>query len=362
MHACFPEIKKKLGFGLMRLPMVGEDVDIPLTTAMVDAFLSAGFNYFDTAHPYISGKSELAVRQCLSSRYPRDRFVLANKLSAGCVASEEEIQPFFENQLDACGVSFFDFYLLHAVSAKRDAYYSKINAYTHVRQLKEQGKIRHLGFSFHDSAAFLDRFLTEHPEMEFVQIQFNYADYEDPKVESRKCYEVCRKHGKLVFVMEPVKGGSLVELPEEALELLDDSPASYAIRFAAGFEGIAVVLSGMSDMAQIMDNLSVMTDFVPLNDRENRILDQVRTFYQARHRIPCTGCSYCVDGCPAGIPIPEIFALVNRKWAAEGQPEKDYATLPIRADACIGCGQCEGACPQQLRIRRLLQETTKVFE
>ena len=361
MNTCFPEIKNNFGFGMMRLPMVGEEVDIPLTTKMVDAFLSAGFNYFDTAHPYIQGKSELAIKECLTSRYPRDRYVLANKLSGGCFDTEEEILPFFQNQLEACGVAYFDFYLLHAVSAKRDELYTRTRSYEIVKELKAQGKIRHMGFSFHDSADFLDRFLTAHPEMEFVQIQFNYADYEDPKVESRKCYEVCRKHGKPVVIMEPVRGGSLVNLPQEALEMMDGSPASYAIRYAAGFPGVAMVLSGMSDMAQMADNLSFMTDFVPLSEKEQQIVAHARTLYQAQHRIPCTACRYCVDGCPAGIPIPEIFALFNQTKTEEGQPGQDYAALPVKADACIECGQCEAACPQHLHIRRLLKEAAKAF-
>ena len=361
MNTCFPEIKKNFGFGMMRLPMVGEEVDIPQTTAMVDAFLAAGFNYFDTAHPYIRGKSELAIRKCLTSRYPRDRYLLANKLSGGCIEKEEDILPFFQVQLEACGVDYFDFYLLHAVSEKQDAHFTKTNAYAAARQLKEQGKVRHLGFSFHDSADFLDRFLTDHPEMEFVQIQFNYADYEDPKVESRKCYEVCRKHGKPVLIMEPVKGGSLVNLPPEALALMKASPASYAIRYAAGFEGVAMVLSGMSDMAQIEDNLSYMTNFAPLSVQEQHIIDQVRTLYQAQHRIPCTDCRYCIDFCPMSIPIPRIFALLNQKRAGEGQPEQDYAALSVHADSCIVCGKCEAQCPQHLHIRRLLQEVTKAF-
>ena len=361
MNTYFPEIKKNFGFGMMRLPMVEEEVDIPLTTKMVDAFLSAGFNYFDTAHPYIQGKSELAIKECLTSRYPRDRYVLANKLSGGCFETEEEILPFFQNQLEACGVAYFDFYLLHAVSAKRDELYTRTRSYEIVKELKAQGKIRHMGFSFHDSADFLDRFLTAHPEMEFVQIQFNYADYEDPKVESRKCYEVCRKHGKPVVIMEPVRGGSLVNLPQEALEMMDGSPASYAIRYAAGFPGVAMVLSGMSDMAQMADNLSFMTDFVPLSEKEQQIVAHARTLYQAQHRIPCTACRYCVDGCPAGIPIPEIFALFNQTKTEEGQPGQDYAALPVKADACIECGQCEAACPQHLHIRRLLKEAAKAF-
>lgn len=362
MNAYFPEIKKNFGFGMMRLPMTAEEVDIPQTTAMVDAFLAAGFNYFDTARPYIRGKSELAIKQCLTSRYPRDKYILANKLSGSCFEKEEEILPFFQSQLDACGVEYFDFYLIHALSEKYNEHYAKANAYAVARQLKEQGKIRHLGFSFHDSAEYLDRFLTAHPEMEFVQIQFNYADYEDPNVESRKCYEVCRKHGKPVLIMEPVKGGSLVNLPQEALDLMDASPASYAIRFAAGFEGVVMVLSGMSDMAQMEDNLSFMTDFAPLNEQEHQIVDQVRTLYQAQHRIPCTACRYCTDGCPAGIPIPDIFALMNQKRTQEGQPEEDYAALPVHADACIQCGKCEKECPQHLHIRRLLQEVSKAFQ
>ena len=361
MNAYFPEIRKNFGFGMMRLPMIGEDVDIAQTTAMVDAFLNAGFNYFDTAHPYIRGKSELAIRECLTSRYPRDRYLLANKLSGGCIEQEADLLPFFQTQLTACGVEYFDFYLLHAVSRQNDGHFKNTHAYEFAQQLKNQGKVRHLGFSFHDSAEFLDQFLTEHPQMEFVQIQFNYADYEDPKVESRKCYEVCRKHGKPVLIMEPVKGGSLINLPQEALALMDASPANYAIRYTAGFEGVVMVLSGMSDMAQMEDNLSFMTDFVPLNDAEHEIIDQVRTLYQAQNRVPCTDCRYCVDGCPVSIPIPTVFALLNQKHAKEGHPEEDYASLSNRADSCIQCGHCETQCPQHLHIRKLLKEAAKAF-
>lgn len=361
METYFPEIKKNFGFGMMRLPMVGENVDIVQTTAMVDAFLAAGFNYFDTAHPYIRGKSELAIGECLTSRYPRDRYVLANKLSGSCIEKEEDVPALFQSQLSACGVDYFDFYLLHAVSRKQDIRYTQTRAYEFAKQLKAQGRVKHLGFSFHDSAEFLDEFLTNHPEMEFVQIQFNYVDYEDPRVESRKCYAVCRKHGKPVWIMEPVKGGSLVNLPQEAREQMVGSPASYAIRYAAGFPGVAMVLSGMSDMAQVTDNLSFMTDFVPLNEQEQKIIDQARTLYQAQHRIPCTACKYCTDGCPASVPIPDAFALLNQKRSGEGESEREYAALPVQADACIECGKCEAECPQHLHIRRLLKEVTKAF-
>lgn len=361
MNVCFPEMKKNFGFGLMRLPMVGENVDIPETCRMVDAFLEAGFNYFDTAHPYIKGKSELAVKECLASRYPRDSFLLANKLSGGMFEKEAEIRPFFENQLEACGVEYFDFYLLHANSAKRHQFYTDTRAYEIVQELKAEGKVRHVGFSFHDSAAVLDQILTEHPEMEFVQLQFNYVDYEDPEVESRACYEVCRKHGKPVLVMEPVRGGSLINLPGEALELMENRPASFAIRYAAGFDGIVMVLSGMSNMEQMADNLSFMTDFKPLNPQEHEIIRRARTLYQAQHRIPCTACRYCSDGCPAGIPIPELFAWVNQVRNPKEETEQTYASFDPNASACLDCGQCENECPQHLRIRDLLKEVHKAF-
>ena len=256
MNPHFPEIKKNFGFGMMRLPMIGEEVDMETTCRMVDAFLAAGFNYFDTAHPYIQGKSEDAVKQCLSSRYPRDSFLLANKLSNG-FETEEEIRPLMELMLSKCGVEYFDFFLMHALSATRYEKFTKAHAFEIAQEFKAAGKVRHVGMSFHDTAEVLDKILTEHPELEFVQLQFNYLDYEDPKVQSRLCYEVCQKHGKPVMVMEPVRGGALVNLPEQAIALLPEgSPASYALRFAAGFPQVAMVLSGMSDEAQMGDNLA----------------------------------------------------------------------------------------------------------
>ena len=360
MNRFFPEIQGKLGFGFMRLPMLGEDVDLDLTNRMVDQFLAAGFNYFDTAHPYIQGKSETAIRDCLAARYPRDRFVLANKLSYFCFEKEEDIRPLFELQLKQCGVEYFDFYLMHALGRERHAGLKARNAYAVVQQLKAEEKIRHVGMSFHDSAEMLDQILTEQPEMEFVQLQFNYVDYEDPHVQARKCYEVCEKHGKPVFIMEPVKGGSLVNLPQKALALLPDgSPASYAIRYAAGFPMVEVVLSGMSDPAQVEDNTSYMQNFQPLSVEEHDRIAQVRAIYQAQHRIPCTACSYCTDGCPAGIPIPDIFAQVNGS-RGDNPKEPDSAVIDKAAD-CLQCGACEQVCPQQLRIRQLLEEISKNF-
>ena len=361
MNPHFPEIKKNFGFGMMRLPMIGEDVDIEQTSKMVDAFLAAGFNYFDTAHPYIQGKSEEAVKTCLSSRYPRESFLLADKLSGG-FDKEEDIRPLIDLMLQKCGVEYFDFFLMHAMSATRFEKFRDAHAYEVALACKEEGKLRHVGMSFHDTAEVLDQILTAWPEIEFVQLQFNYLDYEDPRVQSRLCYEVCRKHGKPVMVMEPVRGGALVNLPQEALELLPDgSPASYALRFAAGFDGIAMVLSGMSNEEQMVDNLATMSQWKPLNEAELEAVTKVRTIYQSQHKVPCTACAYCVDGCPAGIPIPDIFSLLNKKLAGEEFDDAAYAAMAVKADACVGCGACEAVCPQKLQIRHLLTEAHKTL-
>jgi len=352
----FELIRKNFGFGFMRLPMLGDQVDIAQTNEMVDAFLKAGFNYFDTAHGYIDGKSELTIRECLTSRYPRERYILTNKLSGNFFNSREEIRPLLEEQLEKCGVEYFDFYLLHAMNAERFANYQKMNAVEECLQLKAEGKIRHLGMSFHDKSAVLDRILTDCPYIEVVQIQFNYVDYEDDKVESRKCYEVCRKHGKPVMIMEPVKGGSLVNLPASAQRVFDKleggSNASYAIRFAAGFEGVIMVLSGMSTIGQAKDNISFMADFQPLNAQEQAAVDTVCAIFRNQELIPCTTCRYCTEVCPQGIAIPELFACLNAKKQENASAEYPEGTTP--ASECIKCGQCETACPQNLNIRELL--------
>ena len=362
MNRFFPEMKKNFGFGCMRLPVNGDEIDTAAFCAMIDRFISAGFNYFDTARPYHWLRSEKALKTCLADRYDRSQFLLADKLSPTFFEKEEEIRPLIEDQLAACGVEYFDFYLMHAMSAERHQQYTKMHAYDIAQQMKAEGKLRHVGMSFHDSAEVLDKILTDRPELEFVQLQFNYLDYNDPKVQSRLCYEVCRKHGKPVFVMEPVKGGTLVNLPEAALELLPDgSPASYAIRYAAGFEDIVMVLSGMSNMEQMEDNISYMADFKPLSAEEHEAIEKVRTLYQAQNKIPCTACRYCVDGCPAGIPIPEIFALRNAKLGGEEVDAAAYSAFPATAANCVDCGQCESACPQSLQIRDLLREVDKAF-
>ena len=365
------KIKKNFGFGCMRLPMNGADVDMEQTKKMVDLFLEEGFNYFDTAHGYLEGKSELALKECLTSRYPRDRYILTDKLTNFYFKKEEDIRPFFASQLEACGVDYFDFYLMHAQSAENFQFFKSCRAYETAFELKKEGKVRHVGISFHDRAEVLDQILTEYPEVEVVQIQFNYVDYEDPAVQSRKCYEVCCKHNKPVIVMEPVKGGNLVNLPTEAKKVLEDlhggSPASYAIRFAAGFPGMMMVLSGMSSLEQMQDNLSFMKDFQPLNEEEKAAIEKVQEIFHNKNLIPCTACRYCVEGCPMKIAIPDVFATMNTKqiyhdWNADYYYNNVHTSPGHRASDCIKCGKCEKACPQHLPIRKLLEDVAKEFE
>ena len=365
------EIKKNFGFGCMRLPMKDGEVDITETNRMVDAFLDAGFNYFDTAHGYLQGKSEKALKACLTSRYPRDRYILTDKLTANFFKTEADIRPFFESQLEACGVDYFDFYLMHAQGAGNYPHFKECRAYETAFELKAEGKVRHVGISFHDRPEVLERILTDYPEIEVVQIQFNYVDYDDPAVQSRACYEVCVKHNKPVIVMEPVKGGNLVNLPDDAKAVLDElhggSTASYALRFAAGFPGIMMVLSGMSDMEQMSDNISFMKNFKPLSEKELDAVEKVRNIFRGKHLIPCTSCRYCTDGCPKHISIPDLFASMNTKrlyndWNADYYYNVVLTAPGRKASDCVKCGRCEKVCPQHLPIRKLLEDVAKEFE
>ena len=370
----FPEIHGNFGFGCMRLPMKNGNVDHELFCQMADTFIETGFNYFDTAHGYISGKSETAIRECIAKRYPREKFLLTNKLTTPFFNKQEDIRPFFEQQLALCGVDYFDFYLMHAQDKNNYQKYKRCNAYETCYALKQEGLIRHFGISFHDKADVLDMILTEHPEIEIVQIQFNYVDYEDASVESRKVYEVCEKHGKPVIVMEPVKGGSLVNLPADADKILRDldggSNASYAIRFAASFPNIAMVLSGMSDMAQMQDNVGAMKDFKPLDETEKAAVQKVFDIFRSLNLIPCTSWRYCIEEneCPKGIRIPDLFSALNAHEAFHNWNTGYYYNNIItggghgKASDCIRCGKCEKVCPQHLPIRELLKDVARTFE
>ncbi len=365
------KIQKNFGFGCMRLPMKDGEVDVEQTCKMVDLFLESGFNYFDTAHGYLGGKSETALRECLTSRYPRDRYILTNKLSGSYFENPETIREVFEKQLEACGVTYFDFYLMHAQSTGIYESFKERRAYETALALKEEGKIRHFGISFHDTAEKLKEILDEYPQIEVVQIQFNYADYDDPAVQGKAVYEVCRRYGKPVIIMEPVKGGNLVNLPKEAQAIFDalhgGSNASYAIRFAAGFEGVMMVLSGMSTLEQMQDNLSYMKDFQPLNAEEKKAVQAVCDVFHAMNLIACTACRYCTDGCPKRISIPDLFAVMNTKqiyhdWNADYYYNNVHTKDKGKASDCIQCGKCEKSCPQHLPIRALLKDVAKEFE
>ena len=297
--------------------------------------------------------------------------ILTDKLTANFFKTEADIRPFFESQLAACGVDYFDFYLMHSQGTTNYPHFKACRAYETAFALKAEGKVRHVGISFHDRAEVLEQILTEYPDIEVVQIQFNYVDYDDPAVQSRKCYEVCRRFNKPVLVMEPVKGGNLVNLPEEAKAVLEGlhggSPASYAIRFAAGFPGMMMVLSGMSDLRQMEDNLAFMQDFKPLDDRELAAVKRVQEIFRSKHLIPCTSCRYCTDGCPKHISIPDLFATMNTKqlyhdWNADYYYNVVHTASGRKASDCLKCGKCEKVCPQHLPIRKLLEDVAEEFE
>lgn len=364
------QMKGQLGFGCMRLPMKEDQVDEGEFKRMVDAFLTAGFNYFDTAHGYLNGKSEIAIRECLVKRYPRCSYLLTDKLTETYFNRQEDIRPFFESQLKACGVEYFDFYLMHAQNARNFEKFISCQAYETALELKNEGKIRHLGISFHDTADVLEKILKTYPQIEVVQIQFNYVDFEDPIVQSRACYEVCRKYEKAVIVMEPVKGGTLVDLPQEALALLklqnNGSPASYAIRFAASFDGVCMVLSGMSNLEQLLDNVSYMQQFKDFTIEEHFLIEQINRILKSLDSISCTSCGYCVEGCPKRIAIPRLFSDMNQKrrhphWNYK-QAYAMHTSNGGKASDCIGCGKCELACPQHLKIREHLKWIVEEFE
>ena len=375
MSDYFGKDTPKLGFGLMRLPKLPDGkIDVEQVKTMVDMFLDAGLTYFDTAYVYDGGDSERAAKAALVERHPRESFTLATKLHAGMVKDEAAAKQELFTSLERTGAGYFDYYLLHALSHENIHYYDNYKIWDFVKEMKEQGYIRHWGFSFHDTPEMLDELLTKHPDAEFVQLQINYADWESPNVQSRACYEVARKHGKSVVVMEPVKGGTLANPPMSVQKILreanpDASLPSWAIRYVASLPGILTVLSGMSNIEQMQDNLSYMkpSAFKPLSEEEQKVIGKAQQALAAIPSIPCTGCSYCEPGCPMNIPIPDIFAARNKQlifgMMESGQAQYDRNTVGRgKASECIACGQCEGACPQRINIIERLQDCAAVFE
>lgn len=369
---------KKLGFGMMRLPLTQPDdptkIDLPQVCRMVDTFLGKGFTYFDTAYMYHNHCSEKIVKKALVERHPRDCFKLATKLPLGMMKGMEpsDMERIFQEQREKCGVDYFDYYLLHCLDKENYARAQKFDSFAFLQQKKAEGQIRKMGFSYHDNAELLDQILTEHPETEFVQLQINYLDWEDDNVQSRKCYEVCVKHGKPVIVMEPVKGGMLANIPEKAADLFkscepDASIASWAVRFTASLDSVFMVLSGMSDEQQLQDNTSFMTDFKPLSKEELTIIDQAVDIIHASIAVSCTSCRYCTEGCPMKIAIPDCFTLYNRQYqfgdASHSKERfKDLIGRSGKPSECIACGQCEEHCPQHLPIIENLKKLAGMFE
>lgn len=368
---------KKLGFGLMRLPLTDANdkgsIDIEALKEMVDTFMEQGFTYFDTAWMYCAFKSENAVKEALTDRYPRDRYTLTTKLHASYLKTKEDRDRIFEEQRQKTGVDYFDYYLIHAIDQELYSIYNEMDCFNWLIEKKKQGLVKHIGFSYHDSAEFLDQVLTEHPEMEFVQLQMNYLDWESAEVQSRKCYEVAIKHGKPVIVMEPVKGGILADVPAEVRESFaayhpDLSVPSWAIRFVASLDNVAMVLSGMSNMEQLMDNISYMKEFVPMNAEETELVHKAAEMIKDSIAIPCTGCSYCTEGCPMQIAIPDLFRVYNKSKRGEisdVEANEEYRQLTEsggKARECLACGQCQVACPQHLEIINYLKDVAKCME
>ena len=362
----------KLGFGLMRLPKDKQgQIKLDEVQRMVDSYMERGFNYFDTAYVYEG--SEEAIRQTLVEKYPRDVYTLADKLPAWKLACQEDVERIFQESLNRTGVDYFDYYLLHSVEKSHYPTYEKYQCFDFIQEMKKQGKIKYMGFSFHDDADFLEKVLTEHPEIDFVQLQLNYLDWENGVIQSRRNYEVARKHHKPIIVMEPIKGGTLASFSDDIERIYKDyapqkSIVSWALRYVASLDGVMTILSGMSNAQQMNDNLDTITHFEKINNEEAKLIKQVTDQVLSYPTIPCTKCRYCTPGCPMHIQIPDLFTAYNSaKMYGENRRYqtyyKDHSTGDYQpAKACIACGQCESVCPQHLEIISLLKEVSEVFD
>ncbi len=374
------KIMSKLGMGLMRLPLMDENdqtsIDYEEVNKMVDAYMDAGFDYFDTAFVYHEGVGEAAFRKCVVERYPRESFKIATKLPLFVITEESQLEPIFAQQLENCGVDYIDYYMLHNVSGFTENAWKNVDLYSFIQKKKEEGYIKHIGISTHGNAEFLEEILFDHPELEFVLLQINYLDWEDEGIESRKCLEVARKYNKQVMIMEPYKGGFLADVPEEAEKIMkeynpDRSVVSWAMRFVANIEDVEVVLTGASNLEQLESNIREFNDADPLNDEEMEIISQVSEIINSNITVDCTKCRYCVDTCPEDIDIAKIFDLYNKhklletdEWTQFGNAYLNYSKLDgvgIASD-CIECENCIEECPQQINIPEVLKDVAKTFE